>query len=307
ASAVLDVFRYEIAARGIEVICGENAENIRLVKGRDGYEVLCGKNKYYFDKLIVTCGGQASPKTGSDGAGYRLLKELGLSIVRPVPALVQLRCKGNYFKALAGIRCEAVLDLYLDEKKVSREQGELQMTDYGISGIPVFQFSRRAAYALAAGQKTEVIIDLLPNLKPTEVKRWLKQRLSLLHGRTAEEFLTGTLHKKWILFFLKEQGIKGSDGCESIPAEKWNAVINAMKNFRVAVTDTNSFQNAQVCAGGVSLREVDENLESLKYRGLFIAGELLDVDGRCGGYNLQWAWCSGYLAAREAAKQTLYE
>lgn len=304
ASAVLDVLRYEIASLSVKVCCSETAEHIRVLDHKKGFEVICKENKkkYLFDKLIVTSGGQASPKTGSDGDGYRMLKELGLSVVRPVPALVQLRCAGNHFKALSGIRCEAVLTLFIEGNKRAEEEGELQMTDYGISGIPVFQLSRHAAYALAAKKRTEVVIDLLPRIPKEQLKDWFIERKKKLAGRTAEEFLTGTVHKKWGLFFLREYGIKPQDLAGAVSDNRWLQLLEAIKEFTVNVTDTNSFQNAQVCAGGVSLNETDENLESVRYPGLYIAGELLDVDGRCGGYNLQWAWGSGYLAGSAAAK-----
>lgn len=304
ASAVLDVLRYEIASLPVKVFCGETAERIYVLDKNQGFEVFCKESgkKYLFDQLIVTSGGQASPKTGSDGDGYRMLKEIGLSVVRPVPALVQLRCAGNHFKALSGIRCEAKLALFIDGKKRAEEAGELQMTDYGISGIPVFQLSRHAAYALAAKKRTEVVIDLFPQISKRQLKDWFTARKKQLAGRTAEEFLTGTIHKKWVLYFLKEYGIRPQDSAETVPDANWLSLLEAVKEFTVHVTDTNSFQNAQVCAGGVSLNETDENLESVRYPGLYIAGELLDVDGRCGGYNLQWAWGSGYLAGKAAAE-----
>lgn len=302
ASAVLDVLRYEVQARGIEVRYGAAVEQIQPL-GEKGFALTVNGHAERFERVIVACGGQASPKTGSDGSGYRLMKALNIKMVRPVPALVQLRCQEKGFQALAGIRCDAVLTLLIDGQEAARERGELQMTDYGISGIPVFQFSRYAAYALEKGCRIQVCIDLLPELFAEQIPDWLKQRMERLKGRSAEEFLTGTIHKKWILYFLKEMGIKPNEEADNIPLSRWIALIERFKSFTVTVTDTNSFQNAQVCAGGVSLRQVDENLESTQYKGLFLAGELLDVDGRCGGYNLQWAWCSGYLAGTYAARE----
>lgn len=305
ASAVLDVLRYEITARGIEVRCSEEIKELFPEKG-GGFRVCSKAGTERFERVIVSCGGQASPKTGSDGAGFRLLKKLGFSIVRPVPALVQLRCEGS-FKALAGIRCEARIRLFIDGRETASETGELQMTEYGISGIPVFQLSRHAAYGLSAGRVVTAGIDLLPGLSGEKPGEWVKKRLALLPGRTAEEFLTGTLHKKWILYFLKRHGIRQNDIASEIAEKKWLSLICEAKDWRVRITDTNSFENAQVCAGGVSLREVTKDLESVRYPGLYVTGELLDVDGRCGGYNLQWAWTSGVLAGRAAAGEIVRE
>ncbi len=299
AAAVLDVLRYEIGALKICVKCEEAVTEIKVAK-HGGFQLVSQNGKKTSaDRVIVSCGGQASPKTGSDGSGYALLKKLGFSLVRPVPALVQLKC-AEPLKAVAGIRCDARVVLSIEDREVACESGELQMTEYGISGIPVFQLSRHAAYGLAAGKKVVVDLDLLPWLEQDR-EAWILERLSMLRERSAEEFLTGTVNKKWIAFFLKRHGIRLDTAATEVSVKKWVALLKELKQFRLTVTDTNSFQNAQVCAGGVSLREVNGQLESVRIPGLYITGELLDIDGRCGGYNLQWAWGSGVVAGKAAA------
>lgn len=300
AGAVLDALRYELDARGVTVRCGETVSRIVPEKA-GGFRVETQAGVRRFDRVIVTCGGMAAPKTGSDGSGLRMLEALGLRTVPQVPALVQLRCRGGFFRGLAGIRCDAAVTLQTDGVEAASERGEVQMTDYGISGIPVFQLSRHAAYALRDGKRVTARLDLLPDLPRERVPQWVGARCAQLRRRTAEAFVSGTVHKKWGLFFLKEAGIRPQDAAEATDRAKWEALFLRMKAFPVTVEDTNSFENAQVCAGGVALGEVTDRLEAAAVPGLYLAGEILDVDGRCGGYNLQWAWASGTLAGEACA------
>lgn len=293
ASSVLDLLRYELQYAGVRVVCDAPVTDITAGKT---FHVRCGSDTYEFDRVIIACGSKASPKTGSDGMGYTLAKKLGHTVITPVPALVQLKCKEPFFKSIAGVRCDARLTLLADHRELCVEQGELQLTDYGISGIPVFQLSRFAAYALEAKKAVHVRIDFLPDMDTAELEQRIRARLILQADRTAEEFVTGILNKKLGLLFLKLGGIKANDIVSAVTEQKLLRMFLHMKELTVTVTDTNSFANAQICAGGVSMDEVTDTLESMLVPGLYFSGEVLDVDGRCGGYNLQWAWSSGYVA-----------
>ena len=258
--------------------------------------------KRTYDAVILACGGRAAPKTGSDGTGLAMAKRLGHRIVPTVPALTALRCGETFWKQVAGVRCEARLMLYIDGNGVSSVQGELQLTDYGISGIPVFQFSRIAAYALQEGRTVTVKIDLMPDPGAADTQeafwaqRWERQK-----RQSMEQFVTGTVNKKVGLLLLKLAGIRETETVCEIEGARRRKLELLFHAFEVTVKGTNSFEQAQVCAGGVDFAEVTDRLESVRRPGLFFAGEILDIDGICGGYNLQWAWSSGAVAGRAAA------
>lgn len=306
AATVLDVLRYEMERLGIEICAGCRVTGIDG-PGNPGCRLTletetAAYKKRTYDAVILACGGRAAPKTGSDGTGLAMAKRLGHRIVPTVPALTALRCGETFWKQVAGVRCEARLMLYIDGNEVSSVQGELQLTDYGISGIPVFQFSRIAAYALQEGRTVTVKIDLMPDHGAADiqeafwVRRWERQK-----RQSMEQFVTGTVNKKVGLLLLKLAGIRETETVCEIEGARRRKLEQLFHVFEVTVKGTNSFEQAQVCAGGVDFAEVTDRLESVRRPGLFFAGEMLDIDGICGGYNLQWAWSSGAVAGRAAA------
>lgn len=306
ASTVLDVLRFEMERQKdrIHVIKELCIDRVEQDKKQKKIKLWGGKQTYVFDRVILSCGGKAAPKTGSDGSGYKLAGMLGHSIIPVVPALVQLRCREDWFKSVAGVRTEAALSFSGRNGRNATECGELQITDYGISGIPVFQISRQINYILRKQKEVEVAIDFLPGFeKAGFVEKMIETRLSVKNCRTVEEYFSGMLNKKLMLLFIRLAGLKPTEQTGNISREKILQVYELCRNLRVHVTGSNSFENAQVCAGGVPLTEVKGTLESRLVPGVFFAGEILDVDGRCGGYNLQWAWCSGYLAGMAAAEK----
>ena len=301
AAVVLDVLRYEIEARGIHTVTECKVNHIEKKNGQ--ILVSSGQKDFFFDSVILACGGKAAPKTGSDGSGYKLAKQLGHRIVPTVPALVQLRCREDYFKAISGVRAEASLKVLCGQKCVATERGELQLTDYGISGIPVFQLSRVVNYILREEKEVCVEMDFFPDFSEEEYRNLCANRRLLCDDRTVEAYFTGMLHKKIMALFIKMAGLKGNSPVNQVKEAQLKQVYDLCRKWTVHVTGSNSYENAQVCAGGVDTNEVTPDMESKKTAGVFFAGELLDVDGKCGGYNLQWAWCSGYLAGMAAAKK----
>ena len=304
AATVLDVLRFRLQRLSVKTELQAKVEKITKKAGGEGFIVQADGRVTEWDSVILACGGMAAPKTGSDGSGYLLAESLGHHMVPAVPALVQLRCGNGFFQMTAGVRCEAGLKLYGEEKLIQEETGELQFTDYGISGIPVFQFSRQAAYLLKEGKKVSVYIDLLPEMSRQEFEEMCALRIGRAGDKTLEEFLLGMANKKINLLMIKLAGRKPQDAAQSAGANGLKRLLASYRELRVSVTETNSFEHAQVTAGGVDMREVTDSLESVKAPGLFFAGEILDVDGRCGGYNLQWAWTSGYIAGKNAAMET---
>lgn len=307
ASTVLDVLRRLLSKQQVTLYADSPVSGIKKVIHKES-PCFClsaaGKQREY-DKVILACGGMAAPKTGSDGSGYRLAEQLGHTIFPTVPALVQLRCGEAFLKSVAGVREEAVLTLYADGVQLGREQGELQFTEYGISGIVTFQLSRLAAYALQRGQKVTVRINSMPRMAEEAYESFVQKRLQwgLETCCTAEEFLTGMLNKKLMQLFGRLSGVKMTSAVNDERAGL-DKVFSLCRELELTVQAVNSYEHAQVTAGGVPLSEVSDRLESLKTPGLYLAGELLDVDGKCGGYNLQWAWTSGYLAGCYAAGGT---
>lgn len=305
ASSVLDVLRSELSSLGVEIITEAKVRKIDTCE--DGRFLVCtDEAEYYFDRVVLACGSKAAPKTGSDGSGYKIAKKMGHNVVCVVPALVQLKCEENFFKEIAGVRVDAKLtiDGRYNAGVGIVERGELQLTDYGVSGIPVLQLSRKVNYILrdcGCDGSVPVMIDFLPDMSAEEVEQLYTVRKLLQTDRTVEEFFTGMLNKKLMLLFIKLAGLKRDMPVGEANEDKLRTVFDLCKNFRVCVIGSNSYDNAQVCAGGVDTTQVNTNMESLLVPGLYFAGEILDVDGRCGGYNLQWAWCSGYLAGHGAA------
>lgn len=302
AAAVLDVLRYELQALGVEIVF---SCKITKVERMDSGKLLVsdGEKEWMLDAVIVTCGGKAAPATGSDGSGFKLAKKLGHTCTLTVPALVQLRCQEtDILKGIAGVRTDSEIRILCDGEEICRERGELQLTDYGISGIPVFQLSSSVNYRLRERRECVAQIDFLPELSEEEYLKLQESRKLLLGDRTAEEFFTGILHKKLTSALLKLAGIRLATPMREIPEEKIRNFYGLCRNFRLHITESNPYENAQVSAGGVAVTEIKETMESKYCAGVYFAGEILDVDGRCGGYNLQWAWSSGYLAGYYAAQ-----
>ncbi|MCD7751304.1 MAG: aminoacetone oxidase family FAD-binding enzyme [Lachnospiraceae bacterium] len=254
-----------------------------------------------FDRVILACGGKAAPKTGSDGSGYRFLKDLGLNCVSVVPALVQLVCKEKDLKMVSGVRTQAVVRLFVDGKLTDTQKGELQLTDYGISGIVVFQLSRYAAYGVSRKKEVTAEMDVMPEYSKEEWTDTLLTRKKRYAGQTAEQFCSGLLHKKLCAYFMKHCGINPQQLLEQVTEAQIREFAHLCKCWCVTVVRTNGFDAAQVCAGGLSLKEINPDFSLKKYPQIYAVGELLDVDGVCGGYNLHWAWLSGMMAAKSAS------
>lgn len=301
AAVVQDALRYELRSLQVREVMDCKIQSV----GRDSLsgeiQVSGGGQNFSFDCVILACGGKAAPSTGSDGSGFDLARQLGHNLIPTVPALVQLKCREDYLRSVAGVRADALISVYSSGECVAEERGELQLTDYGLSGIPIFQLSRTVNYILAERKEVEVLVDFLPDYSPASYEQMCQSRELLLQGeRTVEEFFTGMLHKKLMTLFIKLSGLKPGDKIQTADPRFVKKIYGLCREWRLHVNGSNSYDNAQVCAGGIPLAEVTDRLESQKTKGIYFAGEILDVDGRCGGYNLHWAWCSGYLAAMAA-------
>ncbi len=303
ASTVLDLLRYELKRRRVAVHTGEAVRTLTFDKSRKQFLIGRQGKVGCYDSVILSCGGKAAPNTGSDGDGFRLAEQFGHRIVRPVPALAALVCRESFYKQVAGVRCDASLVLQIEGKDIGVERGELQLTDYGLSGIPAFQLCRTAGYALLEKKSVTVRVSFLPDYDVASCGSFFRERLSAHGADEMDVFLTGIVNKKINQLLLKLAGIRETQRAQDVPAEAMKRLQELYLGLETAVTGTNGFDRAQVCAGGVDCTEITENMMSKRRPGLYFAGEILDIDGLCGGYNLQWAWSSGMVAGRAAARE----
>lgn len=309
ASAVLDVLMMELKRYPVRILYDSHVEAIHRQKSN--FEIITRSNeRHKAKKLILACGGQAYPKLGSDGSGYGLAKALGLEVTPVVPALTGLYAIEKYFKAVSGVRVEGSIRIMAERKGgepalLAQDRGELQLTDYGVSGIPAFQVSRFAAQALLKRQLVVGIVDFMPDMAQTELFLYLAERADAMPHKNVDDFLIGMFNQKLCRLLNESAGLDGKQSVARLNRKQLGTLAQKIKNMTFHVAKTGDFTNAQVCAGGVSGRELTEHLEARKVPGLYIAGELVDVDGICGGYNLQWAWSSGYVAGTYAGKECL--
>jgi len=303
ASSVIDILRFAIEEKNIPVYTNTKVKEI--TKKKNGFKIYSSDNSTYeCEKIIIATGGKSAPKTGSDGTGYILAKQLGHSIVQQVPALVQLKLDYSRLKGLSGVKFDGYAEISINDKSVQKEFGEILFTDYGISGPPILQLSRTASYGLSKNKKISLTIDLLPTISFENLTDFLNNHWSLFKNRSVNDSFIGIINKKLIPIILKESKIDDiHKPCRDLKIEEKKAIYDLLKQWTFQVSGTNSFTNAQVTAGGIDTKEINaKTLESNITKNLFFAGEIIDVDGDCGGFNLQWAWSSGAIAGINASK-----
>ena len=281
AKTIKDALIEECLNKKVEIKNNYLVENIKLINNK-----FIINNELEFDKLVISTGSYASPKTGSDGMGYRFLKELNHVIIKPLPALVQLNTKKyDFLKTWKGIRCDVRVRQVEDGIEKNSETGEIQLTDYGVSGICIFNLSNDIARGLDNNKKEEVLIDFLPSVTDEELKELLSNNKSI------KNTLSKLINEVIVDILIKENNINDNTN--------YNELIKCIRNFKVEIESTKSFNEAQVSSGGVSLEDINlSTMESNKVKNLFVTGELLDITGICGGYNLGIAWRSAIVAGK---------
>ncbi|MCX6556622.1 MAG: NAD(P)/FAD-dependent oxidoreductase [Candidatus Aminicenantes bacterium] len=304
ASAVLDVLRWELERLRVDVRTGHE---VRAVKpGEKGFALqLAAGGELKAERVVLACGGMAGPQFGSDGSGLRLATALGHRLVDPVAALVPLRLRADFLRKLKGVSFEGSGEVRCGNEVLRGEEGEFLFTDSGISGPPVLQLSGTASRALKANKEPCIVLDLFPASSLEELASALGVRFRCQGHKSIADGLVGLLHKRLIPVILSAAGIDGHalSGAEISPAARLD-LARILKSWSLPVSGTMPWPEAQVTAGGVALDQVNpETLESLLVPGLHFCGEILDVDGDCGGFNLQWAWSSGWLAGLSAASR----
>lgn len=296
SSTIQQALITEAKLRGVKFIYDTEITNITY---DNKFIIHTNSNKYYADKLVLATGSKSAPKTGSDGLGYKLAKEFGHSIITPLPSLVQLIGNKKYFKDWAGVRSDVRVTLYENDKYVKEVSGEIQLTDYGVSGICIFQLSSKIVRGLYNKNREVIEINFLPWLDEN-INSYFDKRSNLLKNRSILELLDGLLNYKLVNLILKKNRIDSNKLYSELTNLEKNKLFDDLVKFKLEIIDNKGFEFSQVTSGGIPLDEININtMESKKQKDLYIVGELLDVDGECGGYNLGFAWLSGILAGKD--------
>ena len=302
ANSVVDVLRQALDAAGVELIAGDRVRELR--RAGSGYSVTTESgDKRSFDAVVVACGGLAGEKLGGGRDGYELLKALGHTRTALRPALVQITTEPMYPRSLKGIKADCALRVLSRGRLLASSCGELLFTETGVSGPAAFDVSR--AVSEAGDAKMELEIDFLRDYTSEEVLAHLQNRVKTAPELPASELLTGSVHNRLGRMLIKYADVEAAAPLSALSERELRTVAAACKRFKLPVRGTEGFANAQVTAGGIRTSEFDpRTLESRLCPRLFACGEVLDIDGDCGGYNLQWAWSSGYAAGTAAGKDT---
>ena len=293
AASVLNVFLEELENRNIEVKTDKYINKIEKIKNR--FKIHTKEESYTFDRVIMATGGMSMASSGSDGNGYKLLKDLGHTVLETHPALVQLKLKSNFLKHLSGTKVEGVCYLLKDGKVIKERSGDILFTDYGISGPPILDLSR---YVLDGKYRLRfsIVNDLMTEEDKNDFLEYFYRTISS-KDMTLERFLIGILNKKFIHYVLKTLDLDRNMKIMDLDPSKSYELLKILTESEFEIIGNNGYKNSQVTVGGISTKEINENMESKIVNGLYIVGEILNIDGDCGGYNLQWAWSSAYVAA----------
>ena len=297
AASVLDVLRFELERRNVEIKCGFEVENIKKLS--DGFLITSYKGeKAKAKKVIVTTGGKAAPALGSNGSGYPILESFGHKTTPIFPSLVQIKLKEKDLKSLNGLKLSADVSVLVGGKAIKKESEELLFTDYGLSGPAIFSISR----IVGENEGAVIEIDMMPEYSFNDLVEILKKHRAVMNS--VDELFTGILHKRIGQVLIKGSlDIKMNDDIKKLLDMDIKKIAEKTKAYKVKTAGTMSWNNAQVTAGGVKTKDFNPaTMESKLVKGLFAAGEILDIDADCGGYNLQWAWSSGYIAGKNAVK-----
>ena len=304
ASSILDVLLYELNQTGVNIICNAFVKQIRKTKKGFALELEDGRI-LECDRLIMACGGKAMPSSGSDGNGYDLAKKIGHRTVDIFPALVQLKLEGNFFKQIEGVKFVGTGEVLSGGKTCAKDRGDILFANYGVSGPPILQISRKAGELIKKNKEAVLKISVIDNMTQKELDGFLVRRFKNMPEKSIDFSLVGFINKRLIPVLLKQAGIEDiKKPVRELSATDRQRIANILTDWRFKITGTKSWPSAQVTAGGVDTDQVDPfTMESTLVQGLYFCGEILDIDGACGGLNLQWAWSSGYLAGENAARE----
>lgn len=302
ASSFLDVFLYELDELGIEVVCDANVR--KIVPGKDNFRLqLDNGETYTAHRVILAAGGKAMPSSGSDGNGFELAKSLGHRITDVFPALVQIMLEGDFYKRIDGVKFVGTAEIIHNNKSIIKDCGDILFTNYGVSGPPILQISRKAGEFLLKGQEAFVKISIIDTMTKDEVLELIDKRFRTAPEKSVEFSLVGLINKRLIPVILTEAGIRDLKlPVRDLSLKEKESIAEILTDWRIKIRGTKGWTSAQVTAGGVDTRDINPStMESKIVKGLYFSGEIMDIDGQCGGFNLQWAWSSGFVAGKNAA------
>ncbi len=302
SSTVLDMLRLALTRYGVDEIT--ETEIKAVSKQKNQFEIICGNNKLYSEYLIFATGSKASPSLGSDDSGYQLLKQLGIKSTKLFPALSPVATKEKY-NLLKGVRAKGAVNVIADGKFLTQEIGEIQFTDHSLSGICVFNVSGAVNeyiyYGTVSGKQCKemtISLDVMNEYSRDDICNYLRKARQIFRDGKPTEILSAVLNKKLAEVIVSYSGIR-KKSCKELDENDIQEIAECVKDFRFTPVQSDAFQSAQVCAGGIGSDEVfSDTLMSKKVRNLYICGELLDVYGKCGGYNLHFAFGSALLVTK---------
>ena len=302
ASSVVNALLFEMERLGIKTSYETIVKFISPFK--DEICISTNKGEFSAKNLVIATGLLASPKLGSDGSLFDVIKSLGHRFAPILPTLCGFYCKGIKFKLVSGVRAHGTVSAYIDGVKCAEDTGEIQFTDYGLSGIPVFQISSFLSKGIYDKKKVEIKINLLPDFNKQILLEELSYRQSIGANMPVETLLNGIINLKLSDMILDKAGIDKNTYTSSVSRKEIEKIMVLLQEITITVTNYRDFEFAQVCTGGIPLKDVNmDTLESKLVPNVYFAGEILDVDGICGGYNLHFAWATGYIAGKAISEK----
>lgn len=292
---LVDILELELEKRKVNILLNTEVKNI---KKSDKFIVSSHEKTSKFDKLIIATGGYALPTSGSNGDGYRFAEKFGHNIIKIKKALVPLYTDDNYLKEKSGVRVDAKASLLVDDKFIDSYTGDILFTDYGLSGPTILQLSRRALDGLDENKNVKISVDLLKGINNEELRSFLKTNFKENSSRKLEDLLLGLINKKLIIPLLLDSALDKNKRGAEISNREIESLAKILKDWRFNITGSRDWEFAQVTAGGIDTSEINnETMESKLVKDLYFIGEVLDIDGDSGGFNLQWAFSTAYTAA----------
>ncbi len=301
AKAVLIAFKSAVIDAGVKILTEKKVTALTKENGR--FVVYCGEEKKSYDKVLIATGSEAAPQLGASADGYLFASAFGHEIIPTYPSLVQLHLNSKIHHKMAGVKTFAEVTLTIDNKPRTKVQGDILFASYGISGLAILDISQRASFALMKKQRVEIGINLLPRFDAQNLYNMIKKLFADVPNRPLETVLSTLLPGKTILYLCEEAAVNPSKAVSALLEKETQKLIHLIQNWKFVVTDTHGFKHAEVSGGGVSTVQINNTtMESKLVKGLYFAGEVLDIVGRRGGYNFNFAWASGLIAGKEMGK-----
>ncbi len=296
ASSVVEILYQEALFYGAIFHFSTYIEDLTFEKKA---KIIAHNTQYEFDKVILATGSIAMEKLGGTNSGYELAKKLGHSIIEPFPSLVQLTSHNKEIHFLSGVKTEVAITIFINNQRSKSIEGDILFTNYGVSGNAILDLSREANQAMLEGSYVDIVVDLFPQNDKNKLLALLEKKKKALPNRPKEFLLLSLINSKLIDFIFKKAKIDPNKiTTDHLDKKDLQSLTYALKSIKIEIDGSKGFENAEVVAGGVNVDEIDpKTMESKLQSGLYFCGEVIDVDGDCGGYNLHWAWASGYILA----------